>query len=71
MPKEQQPWVSERARIEMDNADRVRYFDMFIDPYLEGQQPFDVAVQGYKDTLKYQGIPLTPQKLGAVAINEM
>lgn len=66
---EQEPWVSDRKRIEMDDADRLRYFDMFIDPYLNGQQPFDVAVQGYKDTLEHQGIPLVPQRLGGVAVD--
>lgn len=70
MPNKNSEWISDRKRVEMDNADRVRYFDMFIDPYLDGKQPFDDAIQGYKDTLEYQGIPLSPPgMLGRVAVD--
>ena len=63
-------WVSERRRIEMDNADRIRYFDLYIDDHLAGKLPFSDAVQAYKDTMEHQGIPLSPQRmLGGVAVD--
>jgi hypothetical protein len=60
---EHEPWVSERKRIEMDNADRIKYFDAFIDMVLDGQVELEQAIQGYKETLEHQGIPLVPAEM--------
>ena len=64
-------WISERKAIELENAERIRYFDLYIDDHLAGKLPFEDAVQAYKETLEHQGIPLTPQKLGSVALKEL
>lgn len=54
-------WISDRKKAEMDNADRVRYFDKFIDMVLNGSLSFDDGISAYKETLEHQGIPLSPK----------
>jgi len=59
--EEKETWYSTRRQVEMDNADRVRYFDKFIDLVLAGELDFDTAIESYKETLEYQGIPISPE----------
>lgn len=56
-------WISDRKRIEMDNADRIKYFDAFIDMVLDNSMSFDDGIQAYKETLEHQGISLSPETL--------
>lgn len=65
---EQQPWISDRKALELEDAERVAYFDRFIQPYLDGSQPFDVAISAYKETLEHQGIPLSPARVALAGL---
>lgn len=51
-------WISRRRAIELENRERIRYFDMYVDTL-----PLDIAIQTYKETLEHQGIPLSPARI--------
>lgn len=54
--------MSDRKIAELEARDRIGYFDKFIDMVLDGTVTFEEGIQAYKETLEYQGIPLSPQQ---------
>lgn len=58
---ETEPWISNRKANELEAKERIAYFDKFIDMALEGTLEIPEAIQAYKETLEYQGIPLSPK----------
>lgn len=71
MASAEEDFLSPRALRELENRERVGYFDRFIDTVLANTIQFDpggsdkpafeAAISAYKETLEYQGIPLSPE----------